>query len=244
MQRPLRGDVRVLLAERAGGRVAGVDEEALPELGLAFVHGLELGDGHVDLAAHLEHVGIRSARFGQLLGHVLDGGDVGRHVLAGDTVAPGGRLDEPAPLVGQRHGHAVDLGLAREGERVQVEIGRLAPQPLPPRPQLVLAEGVVEAHHRDPVAHLLEQARRRGAHGVRRRVGCRQRWIVRLQLPQLHHEEVVFGVGDLGRIEHVVQLVVVDDQGAQLRRPLRRLLRDVRHAAMPAPTTASGSSAS
>ena len=75
--------------------------------------------------------------------------------------------------------------------------------------------------------------------------------IVRLELPQLHHEEVVLGVGDLGRIEHVVQLVVVDDLLAELRRPGCRLAGATslprarpRQAAMPAPTTASGSSAS
>ena len=124
-------------------------------------------------------------------------------------------------LVGQRHGDAVDLGLAREGERLEVEVGRLPPQPLRPGPQLVLAERVVEAHHRDAVAHLLEQARRRGAHGLRRRVGRRQRGIVRLELPELDDEEVVLGVGDLGRIEHVVQLVVVDDLLAQLGGPRR-----------------------
>ena len=90
------------------------------------------------------------------------------------------------------------------------------------------SEGVVEAHHRDPVADLLEQARGRRADGVRRRVGRRQRGVVRLELPQLHDEEVVLGVGDLGRIERVVQLVVVHDQRAQLLGPRSRLLRDRR----------------
>ena len=252
VQRALGRDGRILLAQRAGRRVARVDEEPLAELRLALVHGLEFLDGHVDLATDLEHVGVGAARFGQFLRHVGDRADVRRHVLAGHAVAAGGRLHERAALVGQRHGHAVDLGLAREGESLEVDVGRLPPQPLAPGPQLVLAERVVEAHHGDAVAHLLEQARRRRAHGVRRRVGCRQRRIVRLELPQLHHEEVVFGVGDLGRIEHVVQLVVVDDALPQLGRPVHRLLRDAAvwsgaghgQAAMPAPTTASGSSAS
>ncbi len=231
VQRPLGRDGRVLLAQRAGRRVARVDEEPLTELGLALVHGLEFLDGHVHLAADLEHVGVGAARLGQFLRHVGDRADVRRHVLAGHAVAAGGRLHERAALIGQRHGHAVDLGLAREGEGLEVDVGRLAPQPLAPGPQLVLAERVVEAHHRDAVAHLLEQARRRRAHGVRRRVGCRQRRIVRLELPQLHHQEVVFGVGDLGRIEHVVQLVVVDDLLPELGGPVHRLLRDAALAA-------------
>ena len=132
VQRPLRRHRRVLLAQRAGGGVARVDEEPLPQLGLALVHRLELGDRHVDLAAHLEHVGVGAARLGQLLGHVVDGGHVRRHVLAGHAVAPRGRLHELPALVGQRHGDAVDLGLARERQRLQVEVGRLPPQPLRP----------------------------------------------------------------------------------------------------------------
>ena len=149
VQRPLRRDGRVLLAQRAGGRVARVDEEALAQLGLALVHGLELFDGHVDFAADLEHVGIGAARLGQFLGHVADGEDVRRDVLAGDAVAAGGGLHEAALLVRERHGHAVDLGLARKGQRLEVEIGQLAAQAGRPGPQVVLAERVVEAHHRD-----------------------------------------------------------------------------------------------
>ena len=86
--------------------------------------------------------------------------------------------------------------------------------------------------------------------GVRGRVRCGERRVLRLELAQLDDEEVVLGVGDLGRVEHVVQLVGVADQGAQLGGARRRLRRDLAvasghaQAAMPAPTTASGSSAS
>ena len=82
VQWPLCRDARVLLTQRAGGGVARVDEEALPGVGLALVHRLEVGDRHVDLPAHLEHAGVGTARLGELLGDVLHGADVGRHVLA------------------------------------------------------------------------------------------------------------------------------------------------------------------
>ena len=71
--------------------------------------------------------------------------------------------------------------------------------------------------------------------------------MVRLEPAELDDEEVVLGVGDLGRIERVVQLVGVGDLLAQLGRPVGRLLGDPsgsRLSAMPAPTTTSGSCAS
>ena len=224
-----------------------VDEEALARVGLALVHRLELGHRHVDLAPDLQQVGVGTAGLGQLLGHVVDRGHVRRHVLPRHPVAPRGRLDEPAALVGERHGDAVDLGLAREGERVEVE-ARIGPaQPLPPGPQLVLVEHVVEAHHRDAVPDLLEEPRRRRAHGVRGRVRCGERRVLRLELAQLDDEEVVLGVGDLGRVEHVVQLVGAADRArssaTRAPPPAAGLALTSGHAqaAMPAPTTASGS---
>ena len=116
VQRTTCGDARVLLAQRAGRRIARVDEEALARVRLTLVHRLELGDRHVDFAAHLEHVGIRRARSAQLVRHVLHGGDVRRDVLAHDTVAARGGPDEAALLEGEGHGHAVDLRLAGESE--------------------------------------------------------------------------------------------------------------------------------
>ena len=247
MQRPRRRDARVLLTQRAGRRVARVHEQPLACVRLPFVHRLELGHRHVDLAAYLEHLGVGPTGSGQFLGHVHHRGHVRRHVLAGDPVTPRGGLDELPALVDQRHRHAVDLGLAGERERLEVEPGVQASQPLRPRPQLGLFERVVEAHHRRAVADLGEETRRSGAHRPGRRVGPGQRRVVRLEPAQLHDEEVVFGVGYLGRVDRVVQLVVVDDQRANSAGRRRRLGGDGRghaQAATPAPTTASGSSSS
>ncbi len=115
VQRAQRRDPRILLAQRAGRRVAWVDEEALSQLGLALVHCLELRHRHVDLAAHLEHLGVEPARLGQCRRYVLDRAHVGGHVLTGNAVAPRGRLHQAATLVRQRHRHPVDLRFAGEG---------------------------------------------------------------------------------------------------------------------------------
>ena len=65
----------------------------------------------------------------------------------------------------------------------------------------------------------------RRADRLGRRVGRGQLRVVRLELAQLHDEEVVLGVGDLGRVEHVVELVVARISAAQLLGPRRRLRR-------------------
>ena len=67
-----------------------------------------------------------------------------------------------------------------------------------------------------------------------------------LEVTKLPHQEVVLGVGDLRGVEHVVALVVIGDQLAQFGRPGRRrrppgAALSHGQAAMPAPTTASGS---
>ena len=105
------GDPRVELAEGAGGGVARVGEGAAG-LGLAGVQGLEVGVGHVDLAADLEDG--RGAVKGA--GDVGDGAGVGGDVLAGLAVAAGGGGDEAAGLVAEREREAVDLRLGGEGE--------------------------------------------------------------------------------------------------------------------------------
>ena len=182
-QGPGGRDGRVLLAQRAGGGVAGVHEQPLAGGLLAGVHGGEVGQGHVDLAPDLEQPGVWAGLGVERVGHGLDRGHVGRHVLAGHPVAPGGGLDEAPLLVGQRHGHAVDLGLAGEGQMLQVELGDLAAQALGPGPQVRLLEGVVEAHHGTPVPDGLEQPRGRRADRLRGRVGGDERRVGGLEVP-------------------------------------------------------------
>ena len=85
-----------------------------------------------------------------------------------------------------------------------------------PRQQLVEVEGVVEAQQRDAVGDRGEERRRRGADLLAGRVGRDELGELRLELPQLADEGVVVGVGDRGRVELVVEPVVVLDRGPQL----------------------------
>ena len=109
-QLPAGGDRGVLLAQRPGGGVAGVDERPRAGLGLAPVELVEARDRHVDLAPHLDHLGRAARRSSR--GDGADGGHVGGHVLADLAVAPGRGPHQPPALVEQAHGQAVDLELA------------------------------------------------------------------------------------------------------------------------------------
>ena len=109
-----RGDGGILLAQGAGGGVAGVDVGLLAGGLLGGVEGREGGQPQVDLAAHLEH---GRGTVSQPLGHVVDGADVGGDVLADPTVAAGGGLHEPTVLIAQRHREPVELELAGPGRR-------------------------------------------------------------------------------------------------------------------------------
>ena len=84
-ERPLRGDRRVLLPERACGRVPRVRRELLARPGKALVQLAEAGQRQVDLSANLDDrrrvVAVHPQR------DRLDRPQVRRHVLALDAVA-------------------------------------------------------------------------------------------------------------------------------------------------------------
>ena len=234
---PGGGDGGILLPQRPGRGVAGVDVGAQARLDLRGVEPLELGDGHVDLAAHLDHLGRPG---GQPRRQHLDGGHVGGHVLAGPPVAAGGGLHQAAALVADGHGQPVDLQLAHQphlGRRV-AQLGQAPLQPIAPGPQLVGRDGVVERHHGHGVHDGGEGRRPPATDDLGGRVGRDQFGELGLERLELAHERVPLGVGDLGLVELVVALVVVADGGAQLVDPGTRIDRRGLRAARCDPTEA------
>ena len=109
-----RRDLGILLTQAAGGGVARVGE-GIAALGIGLVvQTNKAALGHVHLAAYLNgalavgaHVGER--RLGQVHGHILDGTDIERHVLARGAIATCGRAHKGAVLVGKCHTQAVNL---------------------------------------------------------------------------------------------------------------------------------------
>ncbi len=213
---PAGGYRRVNLAQRTGAAVTWVGIQRQPGLLALGVDARELGLGHVHLAAHLD-----ADRFVQALGHVLDGAQVRRHVLAGRAVAASRALREGAVDIAQADRQAVDLqlGVIAQGGRLvsAVPLPQQAPHAGIEGAQLVDAEDVVERQHGRCVAHLLEQsARGRAADPLRGRVRRAYFGMRFLELHQLAKQRVVLGVADLRRVLDVIQPVGALDLRAQL----------------------------
>ena len=224
LERALRGDFGVLLAQRSRGGIARIGK--LADLGrvefLALflrrsarvihqprVERLEIGAPHIDLAADLEHLG-RIA--GQLLRNVGDMRDIGRHILAHLPVAARRRAHQPALLVAQRARQPVDLVLGRKRHRIALGQRQEAPHARDPILDLLRIEGIVEAHHANLVRDL---AQRRGGGGVAHlaagRILPHQMRKRCLQFAIAPHQRVIFLVGNLGRVLGMIKPVVLRD---------------------------------
>ena len=225
-ERPLGGDGRIELADGAGGGVAGVGEERFAPLGALGVHALEAALRHVDLAAHLEGRG-KVARQGE--GDGADRAQVGRDVLAAAAVPARGALHEASPLVGEGDGEAVDLRLRREGEVVASRAFGGAAVPVG---QVLGAAGVAEAEEGGAVLDRGERLEGGGADALGGGVGGDELGEGFFQPAQLVQELVVLAVADLGRVEHVVAVVVVIDVRPQLFAAESRLVLGVSHPAI------------
>ncbi len=66
------------------------------------------------------------------------------------------------------------------------------------------------------MAYLDEAFARLAAHALGGRIGTRQLGMSFLQRLELAHQGVVFRVGDLGRVQHVIQVFVVAQLLAQI----------------------------
>ena len=220
-----RRDLGVFLTQAAGGGVARVGKGVAP-LGIGlFIQTHKAALGHIDLATDLDgtlavgaHVGER--RFGQMHGHILDGTNVERHVLARGAVAARCRAHESAVLVGKRHAQTVDLKLAGIGDATGTEriLGALEP-----RVELVQIHGIVHGIHAGHVRDRRKLLAHVAAHALGIAVGRHQVGIGRLDFLQLNEHFVEGRVRDFGRIEHVVAIGVVIELVAQLGRARCRL---------------------
>ncbi len=203
------GDARVFHPEAARRRVARVREEPLTSLALSFVELLECRKGHEHLAAHFDPR--RQARARELVRDAVDREDVRGDVFTSLAVAPRGGTRETAVLVQQRHGEAVELGLADEAHG----IGDHPLDACVPGEELVAAERVVEREHAHVVTDRRERGRQHPAHLFEWGTLSQLR-VVGLQRLELALELVVFAVGDLGLVA-VVAIAVISNEVGQRR---------------------------
>ncbi len=171
LQRPRGGQLRIQLAQGAGGGVAGVGEGRLARLGPLLVEAVEARAREVDLAADLDLA--RRVRNPQR--DRADRLQVRGHVLADRPVAARQPAHEDAVLVGERDREPVDLRLGHVGDllRGDVEALEQVADPLLPGRQLLRVARVGQRQHRLGVLVLLELVERLAADALRRRVRAR-----------------------------------------------------------------------
>ena len=151
-QRSLGGDAGIFLAQRSGRRVARSCEQIAA---CQLLRGIEVRESlllHVNLAAHLEDIGMPLAR--ELLRNVGDMGDVRHHVLTHLPITARRGPHKLPALVTQRAGEAVDFIL---GSKSQGGVFVQRKKPSHPRHELgdlFIGECVVEAHHAHCMLHL------------------------------------------------------------------------------------------
>ena len=209
VQSAARHDRRGLLLECARRGVARVGQQRLARCFALGVQAVERGVGHEYLAADFKQIGPVVAA--QHERHAADRADVGRHVVARRAVAARHGAQQPAVLVGERDGRAVELQLADELRRTD-----LAFDAVDELVQLVERIGVSEREHRKAVAHGAEFRRQIAAHALRGRIGIGAFGVGAFEVLKLAHHRVELEIGDLGRILHVVLEIVVFELAAQL----------------------------
>ena len=185
-----------------------------PCSGAPLVERREVGQRHVDLAAHLD----QRRRVGERQRDRGDRAQVVGHVLADLAVAAGRPALEHAVAVDERDREAVDLRL---GDVAEVGVldplaRQVAAHAGDPGPQLVGRAHVGEREHRLQVADLREPGDGLVADALRRRVRRDQLGVLGLERLQLAEQRVVDVVADLRVVEDVVAVVVVGDLLAQL----------------------------
>ena len=217
VQRPRRGDARVLLSQRPGGAVARVGERCPPCRDERGVELLETLHGEEHLAADLDLGRVTGPA--QPVRDALDGLDVVGDVLARTPVTAGQGPGQPAVLVEQVDGEAVDLQLAEVVVRAGVGV---TGGPRGPGGQLLGREAVVEAEHPLEVVDRLELGReRRPADQLGRALRGAQRRVLLLQLVEPPDHPVVVGIADRRRVAHVV----VELRGQRVLRDLGPLVQ-------------------
>ena len=202
-------------AQRTGGGVARIHESQLFGGQALGVEALEGAAGHDHFAAHFEcvrHAGGGRRRGVDRQGQRTDSSGVGGDDLAGHAVAAGETDGEAASAVAHRHRDAVELEFADVNEGF--DSGQLARAAVEV-PQLLFVESVVEAEHCRGVLGFLRSRARRAADPLRRGFRGDQLGIRVLERLQALDQAVVLGVGYLGLVEDVIEMLVTANLCAQ-----------------------------
>ena len=207
VERARGADFRIELAQRAGRGVARIGERRLARGHALVIEPLECAPRQDHFAANLEqprHAAVR--RMDQAQRYALDRADVLGHVLAVDAVAAGRSHAQPAVLVDQFDREAVELDLGDV-----LDLGLAMEKALDAAVELAHLLGVHrigERHHHPAMDDDGEFFARPGADALGGRIGREQFGMRGFERLEPAHQGVVLGVGQLGGVEDVVEIVV------------------------------------
>jgi len=135
------GNRRIELTQTSGGGVARIRENGIAGPGASLVHLLEPVEREIDLAANFDPPA--GSALAQTERDITHGAKVQRHFLTDHSISAGRAHDENLILIRERDRGAVDLEL-RGVSRPRDIVSRHPDQPLFPRTQLLVIEGVAE----------------------------------------------------------------------------------------------------
>jgi len=193
------------LAQAAGRRVARIDENLVAARLLGLIQALEIGAIDQNLAAHLQHGGRIALEF---QGHGAHGPDIAGDVLAHLPVAASGGLGQQAMLIAQIDGQAIELELDGILDQLvgpqQPGIAQRIGNPFVECEHIVFGKAVAQRTHGPRMAHAFQRRQGRPPDALRRGLGHDQFRILAFDGLQAQHQPVVFSVGHLGGVLHVV----------------------------------------
>ena len=199
-------------------RIARVGEGLLPQRLLSAVQLLEFPAEHEHLAAYFNAPGERP-RPCQTQGKVAHRAHGLGHHFAHFPVAPGESLHHDAVLIGQFAGQPVQLGIGPPvGHDIPPGLGQGAGGLLHKGFPLPGGKHVVKSVHAFAVRTRLQVGQNGAAHSARGRIQGAQVGKLLFQIHQLAVQGIVGLVGDLRRIQLMVQTVVTLQLTAKPRR--------------------------
>ena len=183
---------------------------------LALIQGLEVIATHVDLAAHLQD---RRCIGRQPQGDLPNSADVLRHIFTRFAISARGGLHQHTLLVAQVHGQAIELGFGHVLNRRSI----FAQTQFTPHTSVEIlctaGFGVrlgANAQHGHCMAHAGERIQRFAAHTLGRGIRRDQFGVGIFNRLQLTKQPVVFGIGNLRLIQHVILMGMVVQSRAKL----------------------------
>ena len=196
----------VELAQRAGCAVAWVGEGLFVVGQRPGVVAVERGLGHEHFAAHFQNFGCRPT---QTQSNRLDGAQIDRDILAGCTITACGALHENAVFVSQTYRQAIQLRFDGKGRRFDTQGVVYAFYEVE---NFIVAESIVQRQHWNFMLHLREFPQRCRAYTLGWRIGRNEFGVLFLKRFKLSDQQIVFEIGDLRLVEHVVLIVRIFNQ--------------------------------